>query len=46
VQDGSQNNTVLSTSPSAGQTMDPDDEITVVVGRASGNGSGGFLGNN
>ncbi|WP_181781526.1 Stk1 family PASTA domain-containing Ser/Thr kinase [Pseudonocardia pini] len=45
VQDPSQNNTVLSTSPAAGSAMDPDDEITVVVGQ-TGNGGGGFFGNN
>jgi serine/threonine-protein kinase len=46
VQDPSQNNTVLSTSPAAGSAMDPDDEITVVVGQTGNGGGGGFFGNN
>ncbi|MCF7551906.1 Stk1 family PASTA domain-containing Ser/Thr kinase [Pseudonocardia sp. WMMC193] len=40
VQDQSQNNVVISTSPSAGSSMDPDDEVTVVVGQFRGNGFG------
>ncbi|GAA4688300.1 Stk1 family PASTA domain-containing Ser/Thr kinase [Pseudonocardia yuanmonensis] len=41
VSDQSQNNKVVSSDPSAGRSVDPDDTVTLTVGQASG---GGFFG--